>query len=92
MTGRVHLPPQKRSLPERIAYGLLAVAILVLGFFFLAAAVVAGAILAGVVLVRFWWAQRRLKRAADQAFITTEYEVVERDRNRTPLDVPDDRR
>jgi hypothetical protein len=88
----VYLPPQRRSLPERIAYGILAVAILVLGFFFLAAAAIAGAILAGVVLVRFWWVRRKLKRAADRAFITTEYEVVERDGNRTPLDTPDDRR
>jgi hypothetical protein len=92
VTGRVYLPQQRRSLPERIAYGILAVAILVLGFFFLAAAAIAGAILATMILVRYWWVRRKLKRAADQAFITTEYEVVERDSNRTPLDVPDDRR
>jgi hypothetical protein len=92
MMAIVYLPPQRRSLPERIAYGFLAVAILVLGFFFLAAALVAGAILAGVVLVRFWWVRRKLKIAADQSFITTEYEVVERDGNRTRLDTPDDRR
>ena len=88
----VYLPPQRRSLPERIAYGILAVAILVLGFFFIAAAIVAGVVLAGVVLVRYWWVRRKLERAADHAFITTEYEVVERDGNRTPLDTPDDRR
>jgi hypothetical protein len=88
----VYLPPQSRSLPERIAYGLLAVAILVLGFFFLAAAVVAGVILAGVVLVRFWWIRRKLRRAADHAFITTEYEVVERGRNGNPPAAPGDRR
>ena len=88
----VYLPPQRRSLPERIAYGILAVAILVLGFFFIAAAIVAGVTLAGVVLVRYWWVRRKLERAADQAFITTEYEVVERDGNRPPLDTPDDRR
>jgi hypothetical protein len=92
VTGRVYLPQQRRSLPERIAYGILAVAILVLGFFFLAAAAIAGSILATMILVRYWWVRRKLKRAADQAFITTEYEVVERDSNRTPLDVPDDRR
>jgi hypothetical protein len=88
----VYLPPQRRSLPERIAYGMLAVAILVLGFFFLAAAVAAGAILAGVVLVRYWWVRRRLRKTAEREFITTEYTIVEGDRNRTPLDVPQDRR
>ena len=88
----VYLPPQKRSLPERIAYAILAVAILVLGFFFLAAALVAGAILAGVVLVRFWWVRRKLKKAADQSFITTDYEVVERDGKGTSPDGPDDSR
>jgi uncharacterized membrane protein YphA (DoxX/SURF4 family) len=80
----VYLPPQKRSLPERIFYGILAVAVLVLGFFFLAAAVVAGAILAGVVLARYWWWRRKLRTAADRAFITTEYEVVEREGEKPP--------
>jgi hypothetical protein len=78
----VYLPARSRSLPERILYWILAVAVLVLGFFFLAAAVVAGAILAGVVLLRYWWVRRKLKQAADQAFITTEYEVVEREETR----------
>jgi hypothetical protein len=76
----VYLPPRTRSLPERIAYGVLAAAILVLGFFFLAAAVVAGVVLAGVVLVRYWWVSRQLRKAADREFITTEYTVVERER------------
>jgi hypothetical protein len=80
----VYLPPRARSLPERIAYGVLALAVLVLGFFFLAVAVAAGAVLAGVVLVRYWWVRRRLKQAADREFITTEYSVVERDQDRGP--------
>jgi MFS superfamily sulfate permease-like transporter len=88
----VYLPPQRRSLPERIAYGMLAVAILVLGFFFLAAAIVAGIVLAGAVLVRYWWIRRRLRKTAEREFITTEYTVVEGDKNRTPLDAQQDRR
>jgi hypothetical protein len=87
----VYLPPRSRSLPERILYWILAAAVLVLGFFFLAAAVIAGAILAGVVLLRYWWVRRKVRRDADQAFITTEYEVVERDVSaRTPR-IPDER-
>ena len=80
----VHLPPPSRSLPERILYGILALAVLALGFFFVAAAAVAGAILAGVVLLRYWWVRRKLRKAADQAYITTEYEVVERGRDDPP--------
>jgi hypothetical protein len=75
----VYLPPRKRSLLERIAYGLLAIAVVVLGFFFLAAAIVAGAILAGVILLRFWWFKRKIQKAADREFIKTEYTVVHRE-------------
>ena len=74
-----YLPPRERSLIERIAYALLAVAVIVLGFFFLAAAVVAGAILAAVILIRLWWLRRRLRKEAEREFITTQYTVVERD-------------
>ncbi len=70
----VYLPPRSRSLPERIAYGLLAVAIL-----------------AGVVLVRYWWVQRRLRKTAEQEFITTEYSVVEHGKNGSPPAPPRDR-
>ena len=73
-----------RSLPERIVYGVLLLAVLVLGFFFLVAALVAGAILAGIVLLRFWWLKRKLQKAADEEFITTDYTVVERERPATP--------
>lgn len=70
---------RERSLLERIVYAILALALVVLAFFFLAAAVVAGAILAGVVLLRLWWLKRKLKKAADREFVTTEYTVVERE-------------
>jgi len=58
----IYLNTQQRSLPERILYAILALALVVLGFFFLAAAVVAGAILAGIVLLRLWWLKRKLKK------------------------------
>jgi len=75
----VYLPPRERSFFERIAYGLLAIAVIILGFFFLAAAIVAGAILAGAILLRFWWLKRKLAKEADRRFIKTEYTVVERE-------------
>lgn len=75
----VYLNVRERSLLERILYAILALALVVLGFFFLAAAIVAGAILAGVVLLRLWWLKRRLKKAADREFVTTEYTVIERE-------------
>lgn len=73
----IRIDLRERSLPERILYGALLLAVLVLGFFFLVAALVAGAILAGVLMLRFWWLKRKLKQAADEEFITTEYTVVE---------------
>jgi type IV secretory pathway VirB3-like protein len=80
----VHINLRNRSLPERIVYGVLLAAVLVLGFFFLVAALIAGAILALLALARFWWVKRRLKQAADQEFITTEYSVIERERLESP--------
>lgn len=68
---------RSRSLPERILYGVAALAVLVLGFFFLAAALVAAAVLAAAIVLRFWWLGRKLRKAADAEFITTEYTVVE---------------
>ena len=76
----VHINLRERSLLERIVYGALLAGVLVLGFFFLVAALIAGAILALLVLARFWWVKRRLKQAADEEFITTEYSVIERER------------
>ena len=75
----VYMNVRQRSLPERIIFAILALALVVLGFFFLAAAVVAGAILAGVILLRLWWLKRKLKKAADEEFVTTEYTVIERE-------------
>ncbi|HKU70027.1 MAG TPA: hypothetical protein VJQ51_04235 [Burkholderiales bacterium] len=80
----IHLDPRGRGPLESILYGVLLIAVLVLGFFFLVAALVAGAILAVVILLRFWWLKRKLSRAAQEEFITTEYRVVERDQ----LDAP----
>ena len=84
----VYLPPRERSLFERIAYGLLAIAVVILGFFFLAAAIVAGAILAGVVLLRFWWLKRKFAKEADRQFIKTEYTVVQREPPASPPERP----
>ncbi len=80
----VHINLRERSLLERIVYGILLLAVLVLGFFFLVSALIAGAILAGVVLLRFWWLKRKLKKAADAEFITTDYTVVERGQPAAP--------
>lgn len=80
----VYFPPRERSLLERIAYGFLAVAVVILGFFFLAAAIVAGAILAAVIVLRFWWLKRKLAKEADRQFIKTEYTVVEREASAAP--------
>lgn len=82
----VYLQGRAASLPERIAYGVLAVVVFILGFFFLAAAAVAGVVLASAVLVRYWWARRRLRKQADSEFITTEYSVVERENSARPTD------
>lgn len=84
-------PPSPASaLIGRILFGSAALVVMVLGFFFLAAALAAGAIVAAVVLVRFWWLKRRLARAAEREFITTEYSVVERERPPDPR-LPRDR-
>lgn len=80
----------KRSLPsaaaivERIVVGALALALIVLAFFFLAAALVAGAMLAAAFLVRVWWLRRRIRRAEEDQYLSTEYEVVERERPKSP--------
>ena len=80
----VHIDLRSRSLPERIIYGTLLLAVLVLGFFFLIAALIVGAILAVVILARFWWLRRKLAKATAAEFITTEYTVVEREQPATP--------
>jgi hypothetical protein len=80
----------KRALPtvaaiaERIVLAAAALALVVLGFFFLAAALVAGAVLAGVILTRLWWLQRRIRKAEEARYLTTEYTVVDRERQKSP--------
>jgi hypothetical protein len=75
---------RERSVPERIIYGALLLAVLALGFFFVIAALIAGGILAGVILLRFWWLKRKLAKAADAEFITTDYVVIEREQSSAP--------
>ena len=88
----VHVNLRERSLLERIVIGILLLAVLVLGFFFLVAALIAGAILAAVILLRFWWVKRKLAKAAEEEFITTEYTVVERESLDRPPVNADERR
>jgi membrane protein implicated in regulation of membrane protease activity len=76
--------PSAAAIAERIVVGMLAIALVVLAFFFLAAALVAGAVLAIAFLVRIWWLRRRLQRAEDDQYLTTEYEVVDRERPPRP--------
>ena len=73
-----------RALAERILLGAIALSLVVLGFFFLAAALAAGAIVAAVVLLRLWWAQRQMRKMEEEAFLTTEFRVVEREDPRDP--------
>ena len=70
---------QHRNLLERILLGIVVVIVLVIAFFFLAAAIVVGAVLAAVLLARIWWVRRKITQAAEQQFITTEFQVVERE-------------
>ena len=80
----VHIDLRSRSLLERIVYGTLLLAVLVLGFFFLVAALIAGAILAVVILARYWWLRRKIAKTSEDEFITTEYTVVEREQPSAP--------
>jgi len=59
--------------------GVAAAIILVTAFFFLAAAIVVGAVLAAVLIARVWWLRRKMAKAAEREFISTEYRVVERE-------------
>ena len=72
----------------RVAWFIASLAVLVLAFFFAAAAIVAGAILAAALLGRIWWIHRKIKKAAEDEIITTEYAVVERESQAERL--PDD--
>jgi len=69
---------------ERIVVVSVALALAVLGFFFLAAALVAGSILAAIFLIRVWWARRRLRQQEEDQYLTTEYEVIDREGPQDP--------
>jgi small-conductance mechanosensitive channel len=76
--------PSAAEIVERIVIGVLALALIVLGFFFLAAALVAGAVLATLFLIRLWWLRRRIRQEEEASYLTTEYEVIERERPQDP--------
>src|SRR5574341_1498637 len=80
--------PSAAAIVERIVVGVVALALVLLGFFFLAAALVAGAVLAAVFLARIWWLRRRIKREEESGYLTTEYEVVDREPPRDPRPPP----
>ncbi len=68
-----------RSLLGSVLLGIVAIAFLFLLFFFLAAAAAVGVLIGAVVVTRLWWAGRKLRKAARQDAITTEYTVIERE-------------
>ena len=72
--------PAVAAIAGRIVVAAAALALVVLGFFFLAAALIAGAMLAAVILIRLWWLQRRIRKAEEAQYLTTEYTVVDRER------------
>ena len=72
-----HVNIRGRSLLGTILIGIVAITLLAVLFFFLAAAAVAGAIIGAVVRTRLWWISRKLKKAAAQEILTTEYTVIE---------------
>jgi hypothetical protein len=78
----------------RILWFILALAIFALAFFFLAAAVVAGVILFAALAARIWWVNRKIRRAAEEQILTTEYSVIEREPHAPPgeLALPSERR
>ena len=84
-TGWKEALPAVAAIAGRIVLAAAALALVVLGFFFLAAALIAGAFLAGVILIRLWWLQRRIRKAEEARYLTTEYTVVDRERPPDPL-------
>jgi hypothetical protein len=76
--------PAVAAIVGRIVLAAAAVALVVLGFFFLAAALVAGALLGAVILIRLWWLQRKIRKAEEARYLTTEYTVVDRERPPDP--------
>ena len=64
---------------ERILWFITALVVLALAFFFIAAAVVVGAVLGAALIARIWWFNRKIRKAAEDRILTTEYAVVERE-------------
>lgn len=62
---------------ERIIWFITALTILALAFFFIAAAIVVGAVLGAVLIARIWWINRKIRKAAEDRILTTEYAIVE---------------
>ena len=83
-TVRKRTLPSAAAIVDRIVVGVLALALIVFAFFFLAAALVAGAVLATLFLIRVWWMRRKLRREGEASYLTTEYEVVDRERPQDP--------
>src|SRR5688572_17004573 len=79
MHGSQDTPSTSRvaSWPGRMLYGLVAITVLVIGFFFLTIALVAGALVALVILARLWWISRRPRPAQELADIEGEFAVIE---------------
>ena len=66
-------PPQ--TLAGRLFAGLVAITLLVLGFFFVFFALAAAAVLVGVLWLRAWWRGRQAREAAGAGVIEGEYTV-----------------
>jgi hypothetical protein len=71
------IAPRHAGLIERAVFFVLGLVTLVTAFFFIGIALIAGAVLAGVFLLRWWWLQRKLRRAEAEGWVEGEYRVVE---------------
>ena len=76
--------PAAAGIVGGIMVGAAALALVVLGFFFLAAALIAGVLLAAVILIRLGWLQRRITKAQQARYLSTEHTVVDRERPPDP--------
>jgi hypothetical protein len=70
---------------ERIIWFITALTILALAFFFIATAIVVGAVLGAALVAKIWWTHRKIRQAAEDRILTTEYAVVERERQEGEL-------
>ena len=64
---------------ERILWFLIALVLLALALFFVTAAIVVGAVVGVALIARIWWINRKIRKAAKDRILTTEYTVVERE-------------